>query len=197
MYLMKNSNTESLISLIMLSSCRTLFMLNSLKTVCDTPISISNNLHTFQTTVDSVLSQTAYSNSMRESETQIHVSQSLNVSPSNFSLLLLIVIDWISFKYIYCSVHVLRFSEGVAPYSFFKSQKCALLFFRSLKCILPFFRDEKKALPFFHHQQGEKAAFLPKIVKYYLKSMRPRKFLLSKTADFAPKRHFVSTWRNI
>ena len=35
-----------------------------------------------------------------------------------------------------------------------------------------FFRSEKKALSFFHHQQGEKAGFLPKIAKCYFKNMR-------------------------
>ena len=44
----------------------------------------------------------------------------------------------------------------------------------------------------------EKTGFLPKIGKYYLyASMHPKEFLLSKRADFASKRHFVSTGRDI
>ena len=64
----------------------------------------------------------------------------------------------------------------------------ALPFFKSQKRVLPFFKSQNCTLPFF---QGEKAGFLPKIVKCYLKSMHLIKFLLSKTADFVLKHHFV------
>ena len=50
------------------------------------------------------------------------------------------------------SVHVLYFSEGAAPYPFFKSKKCALPSFKSQNCALPFFRRQKYTLPFFKNE---------------------------------------------
>ena len=109
----------------------------------------------------------------------------------------------------------------------FESQKCALSSFESQNCTLPFlgvknapcfftkvkntpchFSKVKNPLcpfsglknklcPFPTISRSEKTRFLPKIIKCYLKSMCPRKFLLLKTTEFAPKHHFVFKWRNI
>ena len=80
------------------------------------------------------------------------------------------------------SVHVLCFSEDAAPCPFFKIQKSALPFFKKSNVSCHFFEVknahcsflEAKSKPclFFHHQLGEKARFLPKITKWYLKKMR-------------------------
>ena len=85
------------------------------------------------------------------------------------------------------SVQVLHFSGNATPCPSFRSYKCALRFFRSQKLTLPIFRSEKWILPFFHYQPGEKAGFLPKIMKWYLKNKYAfGKFLHSKIRDFAP-----------